>query len=61
MMSKPLNVAVIGCGFMGKAHSNAYCQVNHFFPREHRPVLKVAVARPEENGVPWTRAHLYEA
>lgn len=47
-MSKPLRVAVIGCGFMGKTHSNAYSQVNHFFPREHRPVLKVAVARPEE-------------
>ena len=39
-MSKPLNVGVIGCGFMGRAHSNAYCQVNHFFPHEHKPVLK---------------------
>src|SRR3972149_2879447 len=47
-MSKPLNIAMIGCGFMGRAHSNAWLQVNHFFPREHRPVLKVAVARPEE-------------
>ena len=47
-MSKPLNVAVIGCGFMGRTHSNAYCQVNHFFPREHQPVLKVCCARPEE-------------
>jgi predicted dehydrogenase len=47
-MPKPLNIAVIGCGFMGRAHSNAWLQVNHFFPREHRPVLKVAVARPEE-------------
>jgi len=45
---KPLNVAVIGCGFMGRAHSNAYSQVNHFFTREHKPVLKVACARPEE-------------
>ena len=47
-MSKPLNVGVIGCGFMGRAHSNAYCQVNHFFPREHKPVLKACCARPEE-------------
>jgi len=47
-MSKPLRIAVLGCGFMGRAHSNAWLQVNHFFPREHRPVLKVAVARPEE-------------
>ena len=47
-MSRPLRIAMIGCGFMGKAHSNAWSQVNHFFPREHKPVLKVAVARPEE-------------
>jgi predicted dehydrogenase len=47
-MSKPLRIAVLGCGFMGRAHSNAWLQVNHFFPREHQPVLKVAVARPEE-------------
>lgn len=47
-MSKPLRIAVLGCGFMGRAHSNAWLQVNHFFPREHTPVLKVAVARPEE-------------
>lgn len=31
-MSKPrLRVALIGQGFMGKAHSNAYHQVGHFF------------------------------
>lgn len=47
-MSKPLRIAMLGCGFMGRAHSNAWLQVNHFFPREHQPVLKVAVARPEE-------------
>jgi predicted dehydrogenase len=33
---------------MGRTHSNAYGQVNHFFKREYKPVLKVAVARPEE-------------
>jgi predicted dehydrogenase len=47
-MSQPLNIAVIGCGFMGRAHSNAWSQVTHFFPREHKPVLKVCCARPEE-------------
>jgi predicted dehydrogenase len=47
-MSKPLNIAVLGCGFMGRTHSNAWLQVNHFFPREHQPVLKVCCARPEE-------------
>ncbi|MHB1037364.1 MAG: Gfo/Idh/MocA family protein [Pirellulales bacterium] len=47
-MSKPLNIGLIGCGFMGRAHSNAYCKVNHFFKREHRPVLKACYARKEE-------------
>lgn len=47
-MSKPLNVAVLGCGFMGRTHSNAYCQVNHFFDLEHHPVLKVAYGREED-------------
>ncbi len=28
----PLNVAMIGYGFMGKAHSNAFAQVGHFYP-----------------------------
>jgi predicted dehydrogenase len=45
-MSKPLNLAMIGYGFMGKAHTNAYAKVAHFFPElQHRPVLKVLCAR----------------
>jgi predicted dehydrogenase len=30
-MNRTLNVGIIGQGFMGKAHSNAYCQLRHFF------------------------------
>ena len=47
-MSKKLNVGMIGYGFMGRAHSNAYRKVNQFFDLEHQPVLKVACARKEE-------------
>jgi hypothetical protein len=32
MSKKTVNVGLIGYQFMGKAHSNAYRQVNHFFP-----------------------------
>jgi len=46
-MSKPLNIGLLGCGFMGRAHSNAYLQVNHFFDREHQPVLKACYGREE--------------
>jgi predicted dehydrogenase len=39
-MAKPLNVGLIGCGFMGRCHSNAYRKVWNFFDLKHRPVLK---------------------
>ncbi|MBV8314230.1 MAG: Gfo/Idh/MocA family oxidoreductase [Planctomycetaceae bacterium] len=47
-MAKTLNVAMIGYGFMGRAHSNAYRQVSQFFDLKYRPVLKVACARDPE-------------
>jgi predicted dehydrogenase len=37
---KTLNVGLIGCGFMGRTHSNASRKVNNFFDLEYRPVLK---------------------
>jgi predicted dehydrogenase len=44
-MAKPLNIGMIGYGFMGRAHSNAYSSVSHFFDLAYRPVLKAACAR----------------
>jgi predicted dehydrogenase len=44
-MTKPLNVGLIGYGFMGRTHSNAYCQVNHYFDLPYKPVLKAVCAR----------------
>ena len=37
---KKLNVGLIGCGFMGRTHSNASRRVNNFFDLEYQPVLK---------------------
>ena len=37
---KQLNVGLIGCGFMGRTHSNASRKVNNFFDLEYQPVLK---------------------
>jgi predicted dehydrogenase len=42
---KNLNVGIVGYGFMGRTHSNAYRQVNNFFPLKHRPVLKAVCGR----------------
>jgi hypothetical protein len=32
IFAKPLNVGIIGYGFMGRAHSHAFRQVNAFVP-----------------------------
>lgn len=37
---KRLNVAIIGCGFMGRTHSNAYRKIGNFFQVPCQPVLK---------------------
>ena len=47
-MTKPLNIGMIGYGFMGRAHSNAYRQVNTFL--RHR-----TQARPQGRFVPAMR------
>ena len=44
-----VNVALIGYAFMGKAHSNAYRQVNAFFDTRIKPRLKVICGRNERN------------
>ncbi len=46
-MKKNLNVALIGYGFMGRAHSNAYRKVEQFFDLPYAPRLKVVSARKE--------------
>ena len=42
---KKLNIGVIGCGFMGRTHSNAFSKVTNFFDVPYRPVLKTICAR----------------
>jgi predicted dehydrogenase len=60
-MTKPLNVGLIGCGFMGRAHSNAYCQANHFFDLAYRPVLKAVCARNAESAKAFASRWGYES
>lgn len=60
---KPLRVCMLGYGFMGKAHSNAYRRVGRFFPElEHRPELQVLVGRNAEKAKAfadtWGFAHV---
>ena len=42
---KTLNIGLVGYGFMGRTHSNAFLQAPRFFDLPYRPVLKAVAAR----------------
>jgi predicted dehydrogenase len=42
---KALNIGLIGYGFMGRTHSNAFRQAPRFFDLPYEPVLKAVAAR----------------
>jgi predicted dehydrogenase len=56
-----LKIATIGTGFMGRAHSNAWQTVSHFFDLEYRPVLKTVCARNAETTTAFARRWGYES
>ena len=45
---KKLNIGMVGYGFMGRTHSNAFAKVNQFFDLEYQPVLKAVCARERQ-------------
>lgn len=47
-MTRPLNIGLIGYGFMGRTHSNAYRQVNQFYNLQYQPELKAVCGRNRE-------------
>jgi predicted dehydrogenase len=42
---KKLNIGMIGYGFMGRTHSNAFSRVNQFFDLGYQPVLRAVCGR----------------
>lgn len=48
MAKKQLNIGLIGYGFMGRTHSNAFLQAGRFFDLPFQPVLKAVCARNAE-------------
>jgi predicted dehydrogenase len=60
-MSKPLNIGMIGYGFMGRAHSNAYRRVSNFFDLQHHPVLKAVCARDADKAQAFANTWGYES
>jgi predicted dehydrogenase len=60
-MTKPLNIGMIGYGFMGRAHSNAYANVAHYFDTGYKPVLKAVCARDAEKAKAFADTWGYES
>ncbi len=58
---KEVRIGMIGYGFMGKTHSNAYVQAANFFDSEHKPVLKALCARNQEKAKPFADNWGYES
>ncbi|MGX5820737.1 Gfo/Idh/MocA family protein [Chitinophaga lutea] len=49
MSKKKINIGLIGCGFMGRTHSNGYNRIRNFFPNlAYQPVLHTVCARNGE-------------
>src|SRR2546422_6202826 len=60
-MKKPLNIGLIGYGFMGRTHSNAFHQVNNFFNLDYKRVMKAVCARDEQKAKAFAQNWGYES
>src|SRR6201993_4650062 len=58
---KTLNIGMIGYGFMGRTHSNAFHQAPNFFDLPYRPVLKTICARNGEKAQAFAEKWGYES
>ncbi len=59
---KELRIGLIGCGFMGRTHSNGYNRLPNFFPElEYRPVLKVVCSRNANKASAFAEQWGYES
>ena len=61
MNKKALNIGMVGYGFMGRTHSNAFAQAPHFFELDYKPVLKTICARDAENARAFAAQWGYES
>jgi len=61
MARKDLNIGLVGYGFMGRAHSNAFLQTARFFDVPYRVVLKAVCARNIDRVKPFADNWGYES
>ena len=60
-MPKKINIAMLGTGFMGKAHSNGWMKVAKFFDVPYEPVFKVVFGRNKETTEAFAARWGYES
>src|SRR5579862_368049 len=58
---KPLNIGLVGYGFMGRAHSNAFLQAPRFFETDYEPVRRAICARNPERAKAFAENWGYES
>ena len=58
---KALNIGLVGCGFMGRAHSNAFRQVLRFFDTPYDLVLKSVCSRSGDNAARFATKWGYQS
>jgi predicted dehydrogenase len=61
MAKKTLNIGLVGYGFMGRTHSNAFRQAPRFFELPYEPVLKGICARNPERAQTFAATWGYES
>lgn len=62
MAKKEIRIGLIGCGLMGRTHTNGYKRLGDFFPEyEYRPVLKAACSRSEDKVKAFAEQWGYES
>jgi predicted dehydrogenase len=60
-MKKKMNVGMVGYGFMGRTHSNAFLKAGLFFDLPFQPVLKTSSARNVERAKAFAANWGYES
>jgi predicted dehydrogenase len=58
---KHLNIGLVGYGFMGRTHSNAFLQAPRFFDLPYKPVLKALCARNADRAEAFAANWGYES
>jgi len=60
-LMKRLNIGLVGYGFMGRAHSNAFRKAANFFDLEYQPVLKAVCGRDAAKTKAFAKRWGYES